>query len=320
MIALLRNEMTRYRCRRTVVAMLALAALAALAVGILTAWETRPASTSELATARAQAELASGRNDLQQQLSRCLEDPSTYLSPGASTADCQESITEQVESFLPRGPLDLGGVLAGRGLALTVLVASLLMIAATSFIGGDLTHGSIRNQVLFAPSRTALWGAKALAVTVWSLLASAVILGGFWAGMWALAEGRGAAIAAGVGSDIAWHLVRAVVFAAAASLGAFALTTVLRSGVATLGILFAYSVGGELLLALLPVDRLARWTPGNNVFGWLESGYTFFDGRECPNGDCGLTEMSHAGAGAYLAVLLAVVLAAGIALFRRRDL
>ncbi len=63
----------------------------------------------------------------------------------------------------------------------------------------------------------------------------------------------------------------------AAGLGAFALTMLFRHSVATLSLLFAYSVGGEILAVLVPVDGVGRWTLGNNVYGWLETRMEFFD-------------------------------------------
>ena len=51
--------------------------------------------------------------------------------------------------------------------------------------------------------------------------------------------------------------------------GAFALTMIFRHTVATLALLFVYSIGGEIIVNLLPFDGAGRWSLGNNALGWL---------------------------------------------------
>ena len=319
MIRLVRTELIRYVAHRTILLLLVLAALSAVAVASISAWESRPPSAAELATARAQAELDQNSEDVTQdskaQLAKCLADPETTLGLGADQGDCEASFGTSVADYLPREPLNLTGTLKGNGLGLALLVAGLLIIAASSFVGRDVTSGSLANQVLFAPGRGRLWAAKAIAVTTWSLLVSAVSLGGFWLAMYLVAADRDVAHGSAVVDDIVWHTVRAVAFCALAALGAYALTMMFRNAFATLALLFAYSVGGELVLALLPVDRLARWALGNNVFGWLETRLTYFGGDSE-----GREHLSHLGAGLYLLVLLLVAVAGSVAVFRRRDL
>ena len=54
-----------------------------------------------------------------------------------------------------------------------------------------------------------------------------------------------------------------------AGLGAFALTMIFRHTVATLALLFVYSIGGEIVVNLLPFEGAGRWSVGNNALGWL---------------------------------------------------
>ena len=319
MTRLIRTELSRFIAHRTILLLLILAPLSAAGVAAVTAWESRPPSPAELATARAQAELDQNSGevtaDSREQLQRCLADPETTLGLGADQGDCEASFGTATADYLPREPLNLRGTLKGNGLGLALLVAGLLIIAASSYVGRDVASGSLANQALVVPSRERLWSAKAIAVTAWSLVVSAVSLGGFWLTMYLVAADRDVAHGSAVVDDIVWHAIRAVAFCALAALGAYALTMLFRDSFATLGLLFAYSVGGELALALLPVDRIARWTLGNNVFGWLETRLAYFGGDET-----GREHLSHLGAGLYLLTLLLIAVAGSVVAFRRRDL
>jgi hypothetical protein len=158
------------------------------------------------------------------------------------------------------------------------------------------------------------------------LLASGVVatitIGGFWLAMYLVAADRGVPHGSGLMSDVGWHVLRAVVFAMGAALGAFALTMLFRHSVATLALLFAYSVGGEILAFLIPVDGVGRWTLGNNVFGWLETRMEYFDptARCAREGACsGLQHISHLEGGLYLLALLLVAVVLSVWSFSRRD-
>lgn len=322
MIRLIRTELTRFRVRPAVALLMAIAVLAAISVAFITAWDTRPPSRDELATAQAQASIDRDREEIIVELNKCLKDPAQYLSPGSTRQDCRDSLTPAPASYLPRAPLSLRGTLHGNGLGLALLVAVLLILAASVYVGADFASGAILNQVLAAPDRTRLWTAKAIAVGLWSLLTSTVVLGGFWGTTYLVAVHRDLPHGSAILGDVGWHLVRAIAFCSAAALGAFALTTLLRSAVATLGLIFAATVGVELALALLPVDQVTGWTLGTNVFGWLETRLTYFtNSGSCGfAGDCGPHHVTHLGSGLLLLALLLVALAGGLTSFRRRDL
>lgn len=322
MIRLVRAELLRFVAHRTILLLLLLAPLAAVAVASVSAWESRPPSAAELATARAQAELDESSEDVsadsRAQLERCLTDPEIPLGPGADQGDCEAAFGTSAANYLPRAPLNLQGTLKGNGRGLALLVCGLLIVAASSFVGRDLASGSLTTQVLAAPGRDRLWAAKAAAVTLWSGVVAAVSLGGFWLALYLVASDRGVPHGSPVVDDVVWHAVRAVLLCAGAALGAYAVTLLLRSAFATLGLLFAVSVGGELAMALLPVDRLARWTLGTNLLGWLETRSTYTD---CGGlGACQPEHLSHPAAGLYLVVALAVAVAVSVLVFRRRDL
>lgn len=322
MTHLLRVELARYRSRRVIALLLLLAALLAALVAAKSAWDTRPITAQEAATARANADIASQRSDIKADLAHCLADPEQYLGTGTTAQDCRDNLTASPRSYLPREPLDLTGTLKGNGLGVALAVAGLLVIAASTFAGSDWASGSVATQLLFEPRRLRVWAAKATAVTLASGVAATVTIGGFWLAMYLVAVDRDVPHGSGVMSDVGWHVLRAVLFAMGAALGAFALTMLFRHSVATLALLFAYSVGGEILAFLVPVDNVGRWTLGNNVFGWLETRMEYFDptARCARNGVCAdLQHIGHLQGGLYLSVLLVVAVVLSSWAFRRRD-
>lgn len=323
MNGLIRVELARYRSRQVIVLLLILAALLAAFVAFESAWDTRPPSKTEIGTAQARAAEDAGRSDIKADIASCAKDPTQYLGPGTTVAECKDSLTSASNSYLPRKPLSLSKTVKGNGIGLALLVIAILVIAGASFAGADWTSGAIRNQVVFEPRRSRLWAAKAIAVAVSSGVAAFVILGGFWLSLYLVAAERGVPHGSGPIGDVGWHLLRVVVLAMGAGLGAYALTMLFRSTAATIGVLFAYSIGGEILLYLLPFDGIGRWSPGNNVFGWLETRLEFFDPTShcVRSGTCSAPEhISHLNSGLYLLVLLLVSCGLSWAAFRRRDI
>lgn len=318
MIRQIGNEANRYVSRPVIRFLLVATILLAAAVAGLTAWESRPPSADEASTAKVQQELAEGSAELK----KCLSDPENYLGPGATAQQCRDVLPVDPAAFLPREPLDLRGTLEGNGLGLALLVAALLIIAASLFVGSDYTSGSISQQALFAPGRGRLWFAKAFAVGLWSTVTATVVLGGFWGAMYLLAEDRGVPHGPAIVNDVSWHLARAITLCAGAALGAFALTVIFRYAVATLGLLFAVTIGGEMVLALTSIDGILRWTVGANVFGWLQTRMVYVDSSlGCGLADCAGTErLSHPEAGLYLLGLLVLLMLASLLTFRRREL
>lgn len=319
---LIRVELTRYRTRRVILLIVLAAVVLTALVAFMTAWDTRPPSASELRTATAAAEADSSRADIKEQIALCEQEPDAYLDPGSSPEQCAASLRESATNYLPRTPLELHGTLKGNGIGIALLVVALLIIAGSTFAGADWKSGSIRNQVLFEPRRSRVWAAKAIATGIGSGVAALVLLGGFWVALLLVAADRDVAHGGDVVNDIVWHVVRATLLAAGAGIGAFALTTLFRNSTATLSLLFAYSIGGELLTYLLPVDGLARWSVTNNVFGWLETRLVFIDSARCGDrGDCNTpVHITHLDAGLYLLVVLVIACALSWVTFRRRDI
>jgi hypothetical protein len=319
---LLAVELTRFRSRRAIIWLAIVSLVAAVALVGSLAWQTRPLTQEDRLDAVAQAKLEGERPERQAEVRACRADPQAYLGPDASAADCEDALLLPPESYYPRDSLDLGQVLERRGVELALVVVCLLVIAGATFAGADWSSGSLTNQLLFQPRRSRVWLAKGAAVAIGSGVVALVVLSGYWLALGAVAQARDISVPGSDVTAVAWHVVRAVGLAMGAALGAFALTMVFRHTVATLALLFVYSVGGEIALNLLPVEGAARWSVGNNAFGWLAEVHRYVDTTiTCSPGERCTTRqvMTHLESGLFLGILLAIAVALSLVWFSRRD-
>lgn len=321
MIRLLRAEASRLLARRTVALLLLLAALLVAVVAARLIFETRPASADELATARAQAQLGTTAGGTAAELQACRQDPVGYLGPHKTAADCRRAFHPVAGDYLPRHPLNIHRLLDDDGARVALLVVALLVICAALYAGSDWRTGSVRTQLLHEPRRWRLWVAKGLVVVGFCAVVCAVLLAAFWAALFIAADQRGLDTGGLLGTTVG-HVLQAVALAAGAGLGGYALTMLFRNGLATLGLLFAYVAGGEVLVNLIPVAGAARWTANANLFGWLADGYRYID----PAVGCGAfsncdatRSLDHLDAAWFLLALLLVAVVVSAVTFRRRD-
>lgn len=320
---LLGVELDRFRSRRAIALILLGAVLLTALVAVSTILDTRPVSETDRAAAEAVAEREASSELFQRELERCQRNPARFLGyPDATTADCAD-LMPRAEWYLERRTLDLDEQRRSSGTAVVVMVAGLLLVVGTTFAGADWASGSVSNQLLFEPRRGLVWLAKAGAVLLGSLVVAAVLLGGFWLTLYLVAESRGIATGATVQEAVRGDALRGVVLAAVGATGAYALTMLLRHTVGALAVLFAYAVGGEILMATLPIEGIGRWSLMNNVAAWLLDGHTYFDpSLPCAPGleYCDQTAVLTLEDGAvFLGVLLLVAAAGSLLSFRRRD-
>jgi ABC-2 type transport system permease protein len=327
-IRLLLVELARFRSRRAIMLLGALAVLVAIVLAGVTTYQTRPLTASDRADAAAQADLNSRDSLLQGEVKDCKSNPEAFLGPNATAAECDTTIVPSAADYYPRKALDLGTVLSHQnlfnssGFGLALILVGLMIIAGCTFAGADWGSGSITNQLIFESRRTRLWLAKAGAVVLGSGAIAVVTLGGFWLALWLVAGARGIDVSSAEAGHVVWHVVRAVALTTGAALGGFALTMIFRHTVATLALLFVYSVGGEIAVGLLPVEGAGRFSVGNNVFGWLATRQRYFDSTiDCsPSERCSnIQTMTHLESGLFLGVLLVVAVAVSLLWFRRKD-
>lgn len=327
MINQIRVELTRYRVRRAATFMLLALAVLVLVGVTKVAWDTRPLTAQDRQDAIAQAKMSAQRSGVSDLIAQCQQKPTDWLGPQATAADCVDRLTP--EPKYPRVDLNLERLISegkdtlpSEGNLLALLVAAGLMISAAMFAGGPYASGSLSTQLAFQPRRFRVWAAKAIAVAICSLAHSILFIAAFWVALYFVADSRGLSPSSEQLTAVSWHTLRAVIFAVGASVGAFALTVVIRNTMATLALLLFATFGGEVLVNFVPISGAGRWSLANNAMGWLVPGHTYFDatihcapGQECTS----MQAMSHLQAGSYLAALLIVVLALSALAFRRQD-
>lgn len=323
---LLGLELTRLRWRRAVLVLLAACLVVPAVVFVVTAWATRPVSDADLQRAEAMVEQERSSEWFQRDLARCERRPERYGVPDA--AGCEQMMSPQVDWYLDRPQLRYAEVHRNQSVGVIVFVTGLLMLAATTFVGADWNSGSMSNQLLFEPRRWRVWLAKAGAVAALAAVAMAVILGAFWGAVRLLGASRDLVPAPGVVDLVQGTSVRAVLLAAAAVLGAYAVTMLFRSTVFTLGALFAVVIGPTVVMAAFGLSE--RWMPHTNVAAVLFDGTNYWrqppevcylSGQPPADVDC--AEQARVGLAqgvTYLGIALAAAVGASLPAFLRRDI
>jgi len=328
MITQIRIELSRYRGRRAATLLL-LAIAAMVVVGVAkSAWDTRPLTEQDRKDAIAQAQMSAQRSGVADLIAECQLKPTEWLGPNATAADCAERLTP--EPRYPRSDLSLPNLIKESNRAIprdgnmvALLVGAGLIISAGMFAGGPYASGSLSTQLIFQPRRNRVWAAKAIAVAIWSLIHAVVFIGAYWLALYFVADARDLTPSGDQLGTISLHSLRAVLLLVAASVGAFALTVIIRNSMATLALILFATVGGEVLVNFVPISGAGRWSLANNVMGWLVPKHTYFDATiHCaPGQGCSsMQTMSHLQAGSYLAALLVVVIAVSLWVFRRQDI
>lgn len=314
-------ELTRLRWRRAVQWLLLAAVALTVVIGAFAVWDSRPLSAQEQQRIDELVQRDATSPETQQVLRDCVADPAGWGLPGVDPADpeavqaaCEEQVLPRAEWYGGRAALDLGDVREEHGLALAIVLCGLVLLAGTTFAGHDWGTGSVTNQLLVEPRRARVWAAKAAAVVLGAVAAAALLLGVFFGGLRLVVAARGLPVSAADHAAV-WQLCwRTVALAAATALLSYALTMLLRSTVAALGVLFA-------ALAVLPVvlvtvtgdDDAFPLTPVARVAAVLADGFVTYT-------DFGEEQvLSAAEGGAYLLVLVVVVAVPSLLAFRSRD-
>ncbi|KRE96243.1 hypothetical protein ASG76_04200 [Nocardioides sp. Soil774] len=322
---LLRVELTRLRWRRAVVVLVAACLLVPAAIWVGTAWSTRPFSDDDVAAAEQQAARDADQPWVRREIRKCEKSPENYAPP-SEDVDCTELLTPTVANYLYRPTLDVSSVLRDQGVAVVTILAVLVLILGTTFVGHDWNTGSISNQLLFEPRRRRVWLSKALAVVLTGLVVGAVALLAFWGATAALAAHRDIAVPAAQWADVRATTARGIVLVALAGLLGYALTMLFRSTVATLGVGLGIAAGGSLGILALVGEGGLRWLLPSNALAVLEDGFDYYvwnpacdSGYQTGAASC-MRTITLVDGSLYLGVVLAVVVAASLWSFQRRDL
>ena len=331
MITLVKVELTRLRWRRAVVALLGLGIVFTAVLLGARAWETRPFSADDRAEAQRQVDesIAYQREDL----ARCKAAPENYGAARRDGGDrCDEyfdSYQPTVEDYLYRQPLAVAGERTEAGLALAAILAVLLLLVGTTYVGHDWNTGSMSNQLLFEPRRLRVWLAKAIAVAITALMLAVVALSLFWGGLLAVAGWRDIAVSSQDLTDVAQHAGRSAAVVVAAAVAGYALTTLTRSTVFTIAALAVVAVGGGLVFGIV-ADGDLRYEPATNATAVVNGRVQYYrpvppscySGRpsDVRSSECVEFATVTQGQGAvYHGVLLVLLGGASAASYRRRD-
>ncbi len=312
---LLLVELTRLRWRRAVLALVALSIL----IPAFVAWgeihNTRPYSQAEIdrATSRVQSQVGEDQF-FQREVRRCTKNPEYQgVDPQSEdpAAACEQRILASYAG-LYREDLDLRRTNEQSGVGVIIVLAGLAMLIGATFVGADWASGSMSNQLLFESRRLRVYGAKAAAVLLVGVVVSVVVLALWWTVLGQVASHRDISTSSQVWAEIRGSVWRGGLLSALAGVGGYALTTLFRSTVATLGVLFGTMVGTSILISSLPLENAGRWLPSNNIGAWVLDGLEYYS-RDSQQ------HLSKWDGAAYLLVLLAVALLLSAWSFRRRD-
>ncbi|MCW2845908.1 MAG: family transporter protein [Nocardioides sp.] len=331
MIRLLRVELVRFRWRRAVLLLVAAAVIVPTVIFAATAWNTRPVSGAELQQIQQQVKEDASSPSYQRQVRRCVDHPQRYGAAGEADvqAACEDRVLPQVEWYTGRSPLDLDNERrAGSGFAVSIVLTMLLLLLGTTFVGHDWNSGSMSNQLLFEPRRLRVWAAKGAVVLLAGTVVAGVVLLAYWTGLWLVAEHRDVVIRDGAVSAAYHQAFRAALLGGFAGLGGYALTMLFRSTVATLGVLFAVSIAGPLLITILNFPGGQKLMPQNNYGAIMVDHFSFtdYDSEACQQeqmrGEDGAScqvQMSKTRGTLYFGSLLLLAGVPSVLSFRRRD-
>ena len=312
MIALVRVELTRLRWRRAVLALMALGVVVPVLIFVGTVLSTQQQSLSELRQEYGQI--------IDDQISDCQRHPRRYgVDPEGDVATV---CAERAQASYGNQPLNLRNQReSGSGPAVIALLSMLMLVVGTTFAGHDWNTGSISNQLLFEPRRQRVWLAKLIGVALVAGVLAAAVLFAHWTGMSAVSSARDLEQAPHAVEAAYKQAVLGTALVTGAAVLGFALTTLLRSTVATLGVLFASGFLGIVTVAI-GFGGSERFMPWSNFLAFVVGRYTYYvDDASCFTGECSPERyVDRADSVVYFLVILVAVAAASLATFRSRDL
>jgi ABC-2 type transport system permease protein len=243
---------------------------------------------------------------------------------GGAAAEC--TIPEPTPAEFAVEPAPFADV-ARTALGLsTVLVALVTFLIAASYIGAEYSSGSIANWLTFIPRRGRIFWSKLI-----TLIGFAALLGAFGA---ALVLAASLAIARWYGSridslpELAELGGRSVLAVIGLAVVGFCLGVLTRHTAAAIGVLLAsavvWSVRTGPLSSVAWAQRITRWTPEGNMAAIVERGYRYYVPVEkvTPDG-VNIEFIEHSVSFThgllYWSILLALIVACSLLIFRRRD-
>lgn len=330
--SLLRSEAHRFRSRRFIQVVLALAVVGwIVATGFALTQYGNPGS-DEIARAEQQIDADIAMNE--QYREQCLEEAGKAGTSGlpAGTSPDEFCGTEQTREdfelswYLDTAPFDFGSTGFDGALGFAGIGAVIAALVGATWIGAEWSTRSLVALLFWVPRRMQVMAAKVVVLIGAAALIGVVAQLG-WLGMSGILRafvGLDADLPADFWSDLLQTQARGVLLTVIAALLAFGLTNLVRNTGAALGIAFVYLVIVEnLIRAMRP--HWEPWLLSSNALALVQQGgatLTFYGDQPDANGMVETTEyyLGHLQSGIFLGVLTLVVVALGAVLFAKRDI
>ena len=317
--SVVRAEIRRFRSRRFIQLLLALALLGwlvAVAVGLS---HFGRADAADLAAARSQAQQVVSQSQAGRQ--QCLQDPNRPKDIPVEQA-CGDPVTADdvpLDQFLPNPPFSFATQATSGALGFGAIAAVLGFLIGATWIGAEWSSRSVVALLFWEPRRMRVVGAK-VGVLVGAAALLGVLAQAAWlamAGIVYAVDGDGAGMPAGLWSRQLALDGRSVLLTVLAALVGFGLANLTRNTGAALGAGFVYFAVVETAVRVLR-PTWQPWLMSNDAVALM-----YPDGLSIYINDGGQGHeylIHNLPAGITLACVTAVVVGAGAVLFARRDL
>ncbi|WP_242472175.1 ABC transporter permease subunit [Blastococcus sp. TML/C7B] len=319
--------MHRFRSRRFIQVVLALAVVGWLAATGIALTQYGTPTADEIARAEQQIDADVAMNEEFRQ--ECLAD--AELPAGTSPEDfCgpeQSRDDYDLSWYLDTAPFDLAASGTTGALGFAALASVVVALVGATWIGAEWSTRSLVALLFWVPRRMQVMAAKVVVLTGAAAVIGVLAQAGWlaMAGTLHALVGRDAALPAGFWGDLLQTQARGVLLTVLAALLAFGLTNLVRNTGAALGVAFVYLVVVESAVrGLRPLWQ--PWLLSNNAVALVEQGgstlYVYDESRPDVDGVLQPVEyyLGHLQSGLLLGAVTAVVLVLGAVLFARRDL
>jgi len=240
-----------------------------------------------------------------------------YCGPVPTAADFGD-----LSNFLPKQAFTLEQNLPVLSQVFGISLAGLAFLIGATWIGAEWSSKNLASWLTWQPRRLRVMAAKVTVLAAVTVVAATVVQLAWWGTGYLLASTRGVtSVPVDFWGD-QWAMQgRLVVYAVLAALGGFALANLTHNTGAAFGIAFIYFAGIETAVRLINPEW-QRWLLSDNSIGFIDrKGWLIqWVDEESFLGVPHRIFLSHWGSGLTLAVAVTVILAIGVALFKRRDL
>jgi len=315
MIRLLGAELNRLFSRRITVLMLVGVILAVGAFQIFVNSQIQPPSAAEIA--EAQSQLDENRKIQEQYVKEC-------QAQSGPDEECGTVEAGELSDYLYQMPF-VDTVNLSLNLSIYLVALGTFMVAG-SYIGAEYASGSISNWLTFIPQRGKVFFSKLVTIAVFGAAVS--LVGAAIALVVPLALAAAYDVKTEQVADLVGMGARGILVAVALGVLGFCIGLVSRHTAAAVGVLLGYLfvmfVRRGLLAEIEWAQRLHPWTPEGNIGAIVEKKYTYEVMVRTMTSDDGgydfiAKTISRAHGLTFWGVVLLVVIAGALLIFRRRD-